>query len=63
MSRAQAVLAENGIAGEVIVVDNGSEDGSGELARAAGARVVDEPRRGYGRRTTRASRRRAATTS
>jgi glycosyltransferase involved in cell wall biosynthesis len=34
--------------GEVVVVDNGSEDGSPELARAAGARVVLEPRRGYG---------------
>jgi glycosyltransferase involved in cell wall biosynthesis len=43
------VLDENGIAGEVIVADNGSEDGSAALARAAGARVVDEPRRGYGR--------------
>ena len=46
--RAPAVLAENGLDGEVVVVDNGSEDGSGEIARAAGARVVDEPRRGYG---------------
>ena len=34
--------------GEVIVVDNGSTDGSGDLARAAGALVVEEPRRGYG---------------
>jgi glycosyltransferase involved in cell wall biosynthesis len=32
----------------VIVVDNGSEDGSAELASAAGATVVHEPRRGYG---------------
>jgi len=30
------------------VVDNGSTDGSGDLARAAGAIVVEEPRRGYG---------------
>src|ERR1700689_474220 len=37
-----------GIAGEVIVSDNGSEDGSAELAAAAGALVVHEPRRGYG---------------
>ena len=31
-----------------IVVDNGSTDGSGELARALGARVVSEPRPGFG---------------
>jgi glycosyltransferase involved in cell wall biosynthesis len=31
-----------------IVVDNGSTDGSGELARDLGATVVDEPRRGFG---------------
>ncbi len=46
--QAQATLAEHGIPGEVVVVDNASEDGSGEIARAAGARVVHEPRRGYG---------------
>ena len=34
--------------GEVIVSDNGSEDGSAALAAEAGARVVHEPRRGYG---------------
>jgi glycosyltransferase involved in cell wall biosynthesis len=31
-----------------IVVDNGSSDGSGELAERLGARVVSEPRRGFG---------------
>jgi glycosyltransferase involved in cell wall biosynthesis len=36
------------IPGEVIVADNGSDDGSAELAERAGARVVREPRRGYG---------------
>jgi glycosyltransferase involved in cell wall biosynthesis len=46
--RAQAALDDHGLAGEVVVVDNGSEDGSAALARAAGARVVSEPRRGYG---------------
>ena len=34
--------------GHVIVADNGSSDGSGEIARRAGAVVVEEPRRGYG---------------
>ncbi len=31
-----------------IVVDNGSDDGSADIARAGGARVVDEPHRGFG---------------
>jgi glycosyltransferase involved in cell wall biosynthesis len=48
VARSRAVLDESGLVGEVIVVDNGSTDGSGDLARAAGARVVEEPRRGYG---------------
>ena len=37
------------IAGEIIVVDNGSDDRTAERAREAGARVIAEPRRGYGR--------------
>ena len=45
---ARDTLARAGIEGEVIVVDNGSDDGSGDLAARAGARVVVEPRRGYG---------------
>src|ERR687894_725227 len=46
--RSQAALDEAGIAGEVIVADNDSRDGSAELAAAAGARVVHESRPGYG---------------
>jgi glycosyltransferase involved in cell wall biosynthesis len=34
--------------GDIIVVDNGSTDRTGEIARRAGARVVRENRRGYG---------------
>ena len=34
---------------QIVVVDNGSKDATGEVARAAGAQVVREPRRGYGR--------------
>jgi glycosyltransferase involved in cell wall biosynthesis len=41
-------LESAGLAGEVVVADNGSDDGSAELAARAGARVVHEPRRGYG---------------
>ena len=37
-----------GVHGEVIVVDNGSTDGSGAAADRAGAIVLGEPRRGYG---------------
>jgi len=46
--RSRAALDEAGILGEVLVADNDSDDGSAELAAAAGARVVHEPRRGYG---------------
>jgi hypothetical protein len=41
-------MREAGIPGEVVVADNASDDRSAELAAAAGARVVSEPRRGYG---------------
>ena len=46
--KAVAFLAAHGVAGEVIVADNGSTDGSQSLAEAAGARVVAVPERGYG---------------
>jgi glycosyltransferase involved in cell wall biosynthesis len=48
VSAALGAMAGAGIDGEVIVADNGSEDGSAELAELAGAHVVREPRRGYG---------------
>jgi glycosyltransferase involved in cell wall biosynthesis len=48
VGQARDALVQLGVPGEIVVVDNGSEDRSAELARAAGARVVTEPRRGYG---------------
>jgi hypothetical protein len=48
VSTALGAMAAAGIAGEVVVADNGSEDGSGALAQDAGARVIHEPVRGYG---------------
>ena len=46
--RALGVIEESGLRGEVIVVDNASDDDSGKLATEAGARVIFERRRGYG---------------
>jgi glycosyltransferase involved in cell wall biosynthesis len=46
--KVQSVFAEHGIDGEVVVADNGSSDGSQEIATALGARVVHVARRGYG---------------
>jgi glycosyltransferase involved in cell wall biosynthesis len=46
--KALTSMRDLGVVGEVIVADNGSTDGSQDLARAAGARVVDVPMRGYG---------------
>lgn len=48
VQKAVGFLLLHGIDGEVLVADNGSTDGSRNLARAAGARVVDVPERGYG---------------
>ena len=48
VTKARAWLQSTGTKGEVLVVDNGSTDGSAALATAAGAQVVHERRRGYG---------------
>src|SRR5579871_6336797 len=46
--KAQTFLTTHAIRGEVVIADNGSTDGSQELARRCGARVVDVAQRGYG---------------
>lgn len=48
VAEARASLEGSGLAGEVLVADNGSTDGSREIARAGGARVVSVPEKGYG---------------
>lgn len=49
VDKARAFLDRAGIDGEVVVADNGSSDGSAELAAARGARVVQVAEKGYGR--------------
>src|SRR3984885_681030 len=48
VGKAVRFIADSGISGEVVVADNGSTDGSRQLAEEAGARVVPIPERGYG---------------
>jgi glycosyltransferase involved in cell wall biosynthesis len=48
IQKAQRFLKGAGIAGEVLVADNGSTDGSRQIANAMGARVVPVARKGYG---------------
>lgn len=44
----QAMFRANNISGEIVVADNGSDDGSPEIADRLGARVVHVSRKGYG---------------
>jgi glycosyltransferase involved in cell wall biosynthesis len=46
--KANGFLERTGIEGEVLIADNGSTDGSQDIARRLGARVVDVPVKGYG---------------
>jgi len=48
VAKARGFLERAGIDGEVLVADNGSNDGSRQLAERAGARVIEVARRGYG---------------
>ena len=48
IQKAQWFIAENDLAGEVIIADNGSTDGSQAIARRLNARVVNVPAKGYG---------------
>src|ERR1700730_12716251 len=48
LEKAFTTLRSNGIAGEVVVADNGSTDGSAEIAEKMGARVIRVLEKGYG---------------
>jgi glycosyltransferase involved in cell wall biosynthesis len=48
IGKAQGYLARSGIAGEILIADNGSTDGSQDIAARAGARVVPVALKGYG---------------
>ncbi len=48
IAKAQKAIADSGISAEIIVADNGSTDGSREIAERLGARVVAVAERGYG---------------
>lgn len=48
ISKANTFLREHNVSGEVLIADNGSTDGSQEIARKNGARVVDIKEKGYG---------------
>jgi glycosyltransferase involved in cell wall biosynthesis len=48
IDKAHGFLARAGIAGEILIADNGSTDGSVEYALARGARVIAVTERGYG---------------
>src|SRR5580698_2915548 len=48
VGKALKCMADNGVIGEVVLADNGSTDGSQQLAADAGARVVPVSEKGYG---------------
>lgn len=48
IKKAKTFLSESGVNGEVVIADNGSTDGSQQIATDNGARVVNVPEKGYG---------------
>ena len=48
IAKARDFLDRSGITGEIVIADNGSTDGSRDIAERLGARVVPVPERGYG---------------
>jgi Glycosyl transferase family 2 len=48
ISKARSAIARLGLPAEIVIADNGSADGSVEIARRCGARVVEISERGYG---------------
>jgi glycosyltransferase involved in cell wall biosynthesis len=48
IGRARKLLSDNGICGEILISDNGSSDGSQQIAARLGARVINCPVPGYG---------------
>jgi glycosyltransferase involved in cell wall biosynthesis len=48
IQKAQRSLAENNVTGEIVIADNGSTDGSQDIAASLGARVINVPAKGYG---------------
>lgn len=52
IKKAQTFISKNNIKGEVLIADNGSDDGSQDIAFRNGARVVNVKKRGYGEALT-----------
>lgn len=48
IKKAKKSLENNKIIGEILIADNGSTDGSQEIAKKNGARVINVSRKGYG---------------